>query len=411
MSLVESDKSVIPPLGIVIPPGKARSGIADDNDLQHPSNCKPANPPAPTEIQGPFRLLRILERGAFATAVAVEDAASKRLLCLKVFKKEHLKDSRTVQGLLKELEVYKRIGTYGGHIFLMQLEMSFRTKNFICFAMPLMANDLHYFITSDPAYTDANARRWSAQMALGINALHSMGIMHRDIKVENVLIGSDENVKIADFGLSYTHPEPLSRLKDYTSDVKGTTQCMAPEILSNSKNPYPMPYGIAVDWWAFGCVLFELLSHTHRARFISLFITTLLIRSFQPLFATEEAVTDYVSWHSTNYEKVMSFPAFDELDPSVVGLVAGLVRPEVIFRSGFQNVKKHPWFFTNGVSEFHDARYRAGQRVECSHMLPDFELPSGEHRKPEYLTPLPAQSKGTIDVDWRNPKSGVFSFC
>ncbi|KAG0699170.1 kinase-like domain-containing protein [Suillus ampliporus] len=276
--------------------------------------------------------------------------------------------------------------------------MSFRARDCIGFAMPLMANDLHHYIVYEPAYTRVNACRWSAQTALGINALHNMGIIHRDIKIENVLIGPDENVKITDFGVSYVDREPLYRFKNYSSEVKGTTHCMAPEILSNKKKPGSTKYGIAVDWWAFGCILYELLSPHHW-----------------PLFATVEAVADYVSWHSSNYEMLESFPAFDDLDPSVVSLVEGLLRPEAIFRFGFQSVQDHPWFFSNGASEFDYACYRARWRIEWPEMLPDFNLPYGVYRKPEYLIPLPAEpsdhrSKCTLDVDWRNPRSGVVSF-
>jgi serine/threonine protein kinase len=105
--------------------------------------------------------------------------------------------------------------------------------------------------------------------ALGIHALHTMGIIHRDIKSENVLIDTQENVRIADFGVSYIDKEPklLVPWRDYTSDVKGTTNFMAPEILRNRKNPDPVKYGMPVDWWAFGCVLYELLSPPdHKAR-------------------------------------------------------------------------------------------------------------------------------------------------
>ncbi|KAG1740522.1 kinase-like domain-containing protein [Suillus paluster] len=390
---VESDKSGIAPL--------------EDNDLAHlpsetlnlqyPSGWELSRSPPSRYIRGPFRVLRVLAKGAFARAVGAEDVASQRVLCLKVFEPETLKDYRTVDGLLRELDVYKRIATSEsclGSIFLMKLEMSFRTADTICFAMDLMAGDLYFYIVNYPAYTEQNARRWSAQLALGINALHNMGILHRDIKVENVLIDTRENVQIADFGLSYIHWKPLDHVGRYASDVKGTIQCMAPEILSNAKKSYRTKYGIAVDWWAFGCVVYELLSRDH-----------------QSLFPTAEAVMDYVSWHSRNHGRAHSFPAFGALDPSLIDLVAGLVRPNAMFRYGFQSVKNHPWFVSDGVSEFDGACYHAARRSNWPEMLPD--LRRGEGQQPSYLIPMdPRPTHGGhwsiqhLHVDWRNPRSG-----
>ncbi|KIK42514.1 hypothetical protein CY34DRAFT_53329, partial [Suillus luteus UH-Slu-Lm8-n1] len=144
----------------------------------------------------------------------------------------------------------------------MALERSFQTKKHICFAMDLMACDLWYYMNNESDYCSENARRWSAQVALGINALHCMGIIHHDIKSQNILIDMQQNVRITDFGLSYLDKEPkrLDTSWGYSSDVKGTTPFMAPEIIFNMDEPHSVNYGVPVDWWALGCVLYELLS-------------------------------------------------------------------------------------------------------------------------------------------------------
>ncbi|KAG1858172.1 kinase-like domain-containing protein [Suillus subluteus] len=234
----------------------------------------------------------------------------------------------------------------------MELEMSFQTKKRICFVMDLMTNDLLHYMEHQSAYCVQNARRWSAQLALGINALHNMGIIHRDIKAENVLIDIQQNVRIADFGLSYIdgEPKPLHSWRDYTSDVKGTTNCMAPEILRNIKNPDSMRYGPPVDWWSFGCVLYELISPGHQAG----------------LFDSEDAIMKYVSWRSKHYGPCDLFPAFHQLDSLVADLVAGLFNPLAILRYGFQQVTNHRYFSNDdGTSEFHDACSRGRLNLSC----------------------------------------------
>jgi serine/threonine protein kinase len=117
--------------------------------------------------------------------------------------------------------------------------------------------------------------------ALGICALHDIGIIHRDIKAENVLIDVRENVRIADYGLCYMDNDenPLDRERVYSTSAVGTTYCMAPEILQNVLDPGSMEYGTPVDWWSLGCVVFQLVSEDHKARFASSFAAILLIAS------------------------------------------------------------------------------------------------------------------------------------
>lgn len=94
---------------------------------------------------------------------------------------------------------------------------------------------------------------------LGIQSLHEMAIIHRDIKSENILIDSRENIRIIDFGLAH-----LGR--DGAKEYLGTPPYMAPEVLRNKgiSTQRRQRYDRAVDWWAFGCILFELESQDHQ---------------------------------------------------------------------------------------------------------------------------------------------------
>jgi serine/threonine protein kinase len=118
--------------------------------------------------------------------------------------------------------------------------------------------------------------------ALGINALHDLGIIHRDIKAENIFIDIRENARIGDFGLSHLEADarPLNRQGAYSTSVMGTLHCMAPDILLNISIPSYMKYGPPVDWWSLGCVVFRLVSPDHKARFASSFTAILLIQFF-----------------------------------------------------------------------------------------------------------------------------------
>jgi serine/threonine protein kinase len=160
--------------------------------------------------------------------------------------------------------------------------------------------------------------------ALGINALHDIGIIHRDIKPENILIDVRENVRIADYGLCYIdeYRRPLDRERAYTTSAAGTTSYMAPEVLGNIINPRSEEYyGTPVDWWSLGCVVYQLFSEEHRARFASSIPAILLILSFQALFYTKDDILNYVSWCD---RKSRQHHFFKDFRPVIAELLSGV---------------------------------------------------------------------------------------
>ena len=98
---------------------------------------------------------------------------------------------------------------------------------------------------------------YAAEIALGLFYLHDNGIIHRDIKLDNVMLDKDGHAKIADFGLCK---------ENIQGDAVATTFCgspdyIAPEIIQRK------PYDKNVDWWALGILMFEMLIGTSPFRF------------------------------------------------------------------------------------------------------------------------------------------------
>jgi hypothetical protein len=89
------------------------------------------------------------------------------------------------------------------------------------------------------------------QLASGIAALHEAGLLHRDVKPSNVLVGDGERVVVGDFGFVGAL-DPTRGVAD--DRVLGTLAYSAPEVWSGA------PVGPAADWYSFGVTLFELLA-------------------------------------------------------------------------------------------------------------------------------------------------------
>jgi serine/threonine protein kinase len=134
--------------------------------------------------------------------------------------------------------------------------------------------DLRSFLAKNrPLYTEAMGATHMKQIMSGIHYLHSKGVIHRDLKLENILLkrqGDDNYIaKIADFGLSALvrigedgyHTSKSSKRKEYDGlhEPWGTAEYEAPEILNGA-------YGPQVDMWAMGCMLYEILSGTKAFR-------------------------------------------------------------------------------------------------------------------------------------------------
>lgn len=94
---------------------------------------------------------------------------------------------------------------------------------------------------------------WSyfIQSCLGIQYLHKNNIIHRDIKSANILLGRNEQVYIADFGIS----KILLNNNQFTNTCIGTPFYMTPEMLNHEE------YDNSVDIWGLGCFLFELITY------------------------------------------------------------------------------------------------------------------------------------------------------
>ena len=86
----------------------------------------------------------------------------------------------------------------------------------------------------------------------GISFIHSCKILHRDLKLQNILINKNLEIKIADFGLSRTYS---NELRAYSQEVV-TLWYRAPELLIGHTE-----YNTSIDLWSLGCLFYELLTN------------------------------------------------------------------------------------------------------------------------------------------------------
>ncbi|KAE8700053.1 protein RALF-like 34-like [Hibiscus syriacus] len=98
-------------------------------------------------------------------------------------------------------------------------------------------------------WTESDVKRFAKSILRGLNFVHSKGLVHCDVKLQNVLLFGNGDVKLADFGLAKRNGEKQGKF-----EIRGTPLNMAPESING--NVYDFP----VDIWALGCVVVEMFT-------------------------------------------------------------------------------------------------------------------------------------------------------
>jgi serine/threonine kinase PknH len=197
---------------------------------------------------GHYHLLRLLGRGGMGEVYEAEDTRKDRTVALKllpaamandpVFRKRLQREARSA-GRLQEPHVVP-IHDYGEIDGVLYVDMRF-----------IDGTDLRQVLRRYGPLTPARAVAIISQIAAALDAAHESGIMHRDVKPENVLITRDDFAYLVDFGIANAATdESLTEL----GTAVGTYAYMAPERFTNAEVTY------RADIYALACVLHECLT-------------------------------------------------------------------------------------------------------------------------------------------------------
>lgn len=108
--------------------------------------------------------------------------------------------------------------------------------------------ELFQILEDDHQLPEDEIRKIAIQLIQALHVLHSNCIIHRDMKPQNILIGSKQQIKLCDFGFA----RAMSHDASVVTSIKGTPLYMAPELVQEK------PYNYTVDLWSLGVILYEL---------------------------------------------------------------------------------------------------------------------------------------------------------
>ncbi|KIM20324.1 hypothetical protein M408DRAFT_82191 [Serendipita vermifera MAFF 305830] len=119
-------------------------------------------------------------------------------------------------------------------------------------------------------------RHFTKQIVDGLAYVHSKGILHRDLKADNILVDLDGICKIFDFGISKRENDNIYGANETATTMQGSVFWMAPEVLVTSEG-----YGGKVDIWSLGCVVLEMCTGERPWHPKSTLDTLLLVKTRQ----------------------------------------------------------------------------------------------------------------------------------
>jgi len=208
------------------------------------------------EIDSKYEIIDAIGQGAYGIVVAARDKTAQKKekshIAIKKIEKafEHKIFTKRTLRELKILRLLKHENIIG--ITTMLLPKSREEFEDIYLCNELMETDLASIIKSPQPLSDEHTQFFIYQILRGLKYMHSAGIIHRDLKPRNLLVNSNCDLKICDFGLSRTvhTTKETGNMTDYVA----TRWYRPPELLLETKD-----YGPAVDVWSAGCIVAELL--------------------------------------------------------------------------------------------------------------------------------------------------------
>lgn len=263
-----------------------------------------------------YEVVKVIGRGAFGEVQLVRHKSSRKVYAMK---------------LLSKLEMIKRsdsaffweerdIMAFANSPWVVQLFYAFQDDRYLYMVMEYMPGGDLVNLMSNYDVPEKWARFYTAEVVLSLDAIHSMGFIHRDVKPDNMLLDKSGHLKLADFGTCMKmNKEGMVRC----DTAVGTPDYISPEVLkSQGGDGY---YGRECDWWSVGVFLYEMLVGDTP------FYADSLVGTYSKIM---------------NHKNSLTFPEDSEISKEAKNLICAFLtdRETRLGRNGVEEIKRHLFF-------------------------------------------------------------------
>jgi eukaryotic-like serine/threonine-protein kinase len=231
-----------------------------------------------------YTLEREVGRGGMATVYLAREAGGGRSVAVKAMHAE-LASALGLERFRREMEIAGSLS----HPGIVPLLDSGRAGTLLYYVMPYIAGEsLHGRLEREHRIPVGDAVRIIREVAEALGYAHSRGILHRDVKPENILLGTDPpRALIADFGLARAIGAADTTKLTKTGTIVGTIHYMSPEQVREDRT-----IDARSDVYGLGCVLYEML--TGAPPFVGRTVTELVMKILRTAPAPIGAVNSSV---------------------------------------------------------------------------------------------------------------------
>jgi len=217
-------------------------------EVQSPSKVAKDSIQAAGASIGDFKTIRVLGTGASCRVVQVRHKLTGKEYAVKVLSKRKLvTHDKKLERAIAEKRVLARLS----HPFVVSLHWAFQTQGHLFLVLDYCSGgELFHHLDRRGPFAEGDTRFYVSEILLGLEYLHSQGILYRDLKPENCLLDSEGHIRLTDFGLS---KENLTQSALFQSFV-GTVLYLSPEMIRREG------HGMALDFYCLGCLLYVLLT-------------------------------------------------------------------------------------------------------------------------------------------------------
>eukprot|EP00123_Amoebidium_parasiticum_P021595 comp70165_c0_seq1/m.48102 comp70165_c0_seq1/g.48102 ORF comp70165_c0_seq1/g.48102 comp70165_c0_seq1/m.48102 type:complete len:371 (-) comp70165_c0_seq1:50-1162(-) len=266
-----------------------------------------------------YEVLDLLGKGSYACVYRGRCKTSGLEVAIKMIDKEAMRAAKMVKRVKNEVEIHCQLK----HPSILELFNYFEDSNYVYLVLEMCeSGELHRYLRDrGQPISEDEARRMVGQIVKGLEYLHGYNIIHRDLKLANVLLTKNMDVKIADFGLATRLAQP----GDKHMTMCGTPNFIAPEIVSRR------PHGLESDLWSLGVIIFTMLVG-------------------KPPFDSKKIKTTFDKVTRAEY----TLP--DTLSPEASDLISLLLQTNPTKRLSLQQVARHPFLQPNASRQTHRSK-------------------------------------------------------
>jgi serine/threonine protein kinase len=199
---------------------------------------------------GHYILEKKIGHGAFAKVELATHEYLNLKVAIKIISRKKISVDVNFARCLNEINIYKELN----HKNVIKMFEVLRSANYLYIVMEYAAGgDLYTLLNNKTRLSETETRFYFRQIINGLEYIHTQGYSHRDLKLENILLTDQNQIKIADFGLSNKFVE--GKLMETSC---GSLRYATPEILKGKKYS-----GELADVWSCGIIMFTLLAGYH----------------------------------------------------------------------------------------------------------------------------------------------------